>query len=497
MDNNKNTPSRRIGRTTKMGTYTFVASVIVLAVIVVVNLLVGLLPASLTTFDTSANGLYTISDATQKYISKLKEDVTINWICPDDSTDSSLEIFLNKYVSMSSHLKLRMLDPIKNPTVLDNYLAEGDKQPSSLSLIVESGRRYKIVDATELFYYYNSMLEQSYGIGIVPASVYESYYTYFYYAESSGYNTVQYFYGDDTITKAIEYVTLESIPHVYIAENHGEQSFSSTLLGFISQNNIAYEMLTLSDTVPADASCVVIFNPKFDLSDSETASLRTYLASGGNLMLISSPDNTSFKNLMSLMADYGMSPIDGIIHEGNASYYKDNAYYIKPTVDTSHEITAYTSRYTIYTPLAHGISVAEDTMGAQVTSLLTTSDSAYPIVDEVKGEAGQMTVCAAASKQTEGGVSQIVWYSSAEAFTDNTAASASYGNYYYLFYSLYWMNETYESQLATVQGPSVSEPVLDGLTETSVRTWSIVFTVVIPGAILAGGIVVWVKRKRR
>ena len=108
-----------------------------------------------------------------------------------------------------------------------------------------------------------------------------------------------------------------------------------------------------------------------------------------------------------------------------------------------------------------------------------------------------MAVCAAASKQVESGVTQIVWYSSAEAFTDDTAASASYGNYYYLFYSLYWMNETYESKLATVQGPSVSEPILDGLTETSVRTWSIVFIVVIPGAILAGGIAVWAKRRRR
>lgn len=497
MENNKNTPSRRVGRTTKMGTYTFVVSVVVLAVIVVVNLLVGLLPSSLTTFDTSANGLYTISDGTQKYISALDEDVTVNWICQSGSTDSSLEIFLNKYVSMSSHLKLRVLDPVKNPTALDKYLTEGDEQPSDLSLIIESGRRYKIVDATELFYYYNSMLDQSYGLGIVPASVYKSYYTYFRYAESSGYETVQYFYGDDTITKAVEYVTLESIPHVYIAENHGEQSFSSTLLGFISQNNISYEMLTLTDAVPADASCVVIFNPKFDLSGSETASLRAYLASGGNLMLISSPDNTSFKNLMSLMADYGMSPVDGIIYEGNSSYYKDNAYYIKPSVDTSHEITAYISRYTIYTPRAHGIRVAEDTNGATVTSLLTTSTSAYPMVDDIKGEVGEMAVCAAASKQVESGVTQIVWYSSAEAFTDDTAASASYGNYYYLFYSLYWMNETYESKLATVQGPSVSEPILDGLTETSVRTWSIVFIALIPGAILAGGIAVWAKRRRR
>ncbi|MDD7676722.1 MAG: Gldg family protein [Eubacteriales bacterium] len=499
MDSNQNNAVKRprFGKTAKMGTYTFVVSAIVIAVIIIVNLLVNLLPASITTFDTSANKFYTISDSTQKYLSGLKEDVNIRWICQGGNTESKLETFLGKYVSLSSHLKLNTVDPVKDPSALDKYLTEADEQPANYSLIIESNRRYKIIDATELFYYYNSMLDQSYGLGMVPYSVYESYYTYFYYAESSGYTTEQYFYGDDIITKAIEYVTLESIPHVYIMEGHGEQSFSETLLGFISQNNISYEMLTLADAVPRDANCVVINTPKFDLTASEASLLRDYLINGGNLMLITSPENTSFNNLMSIMSDYGLSPVDGIIYEGNASYYKDNAYNIKPSVDTSHQITSALTKFNAYMPKAHGISISDDTGGAEVTSLLTTSDSAYTMLDGVKGDSGAMSVGAAVSKPTDNGNTQIVWYSSSEAFTDETAASSSYGNYYYFFYSLYWMNESYESELATVEGPSVSEPILDGLTESSVRVWSIVFTVLIPGIILTAGIVVWVKRRKR
>lgn len=485
------------GKTEKMGTYTIAMAAIVLAVVVVINLLVGLLPDSLTAFDTSANGLYTISDSTQQYISKLNEDITINWICQNSETDSTLETFLSKYVAMSPHLKLKLLDPVKNPTVLDKYLTEADSQPSNYSFIIESARRYQLIDATELFYYYNSMLDQSYGLGEVPYSVYNAYSTYFYYAESSGYSTEQYFYGDDVITKGIEYVTLESIPHVYILEGHGEQSFSSTLLSFIASNNISYETLTITNSVPTDAGCIVINAPKFDLATSETALLREYLAAGGNLMLITSPDNTSFDNLMSLMADYGLSPIDGIIYEGNTSYYKDNAYYLKPQVSSEHSATKYAASYPAYMPRSHGISIADDTGSATVTPLMTTSSSAYSMKDDTKGEPGEQVVGVAASCAAGTETTQLVWYSSADAFTDDTAAAASYGNYYYFFYSLFWMNETYESELATVKGPSISEPILDGLTEISVRVWSVTFAVIIPGIVLIIGIVVWVRRKRR
>lgn len=496
MENNK-VKAPRFGRTEKMGTYTFVICAIALAVVVVVNLLVGLLPSSLTTFDTSATGLFTISDGTQKFISSLDEDVTINWICQNGSTEQRLETFFEKYVSLSSHLRLRILDPIKNPTALDKYISDSDSQPSNYSLVIESARRYTVIDANELFYYYNSLLDESYGLGTVPYSVYKYYNSYFKLAENNGYPTEQFFYGDDTVTKGIEYVTLDKIPHIYISENHGEQSFSATMLDFISQNNVTYETLSLSDSIPSDAGCIVIFNPKFDLSDSETALLRDYLSGGGNLLLITSPDRTSFKNLMSLMENYGLSPLDGTVCEGSLSHYKDSPHDLKPNIDTSHEISSLISKYSVLMPNSHGIKISDSTNGATVTSLFTTSSSAYMQLDDTKGETGEITVAAALSKPAGDADTRIVWFSSAEAFTDDIAAASSYGNYYYLFYSLYWMNETYESSLATVKGPSLSEPLLDQLTQTSVIGWGLVFTVVIPGAILAVGIAIWVKRKKR
>ena len=77
MENNKALRRRQMARTTKLGSYTFAVCAILLAVIVVINLLVGLIPSKMTVFDTSANKLYTVSDASKKFLGKLSEDVNL------------------------------------------------------------------------------------------------------------------------------------------------------------------------------------------------------------------------------------------------------------------------------------------------------------------------------------------------------------------------------------------------------------------------------------
>ena len=504
MENNKmsswerNLRRRYVARTTKLGAYTFAICAILLAVIVVVNLLVGLLPSKLTVFDTSPNKLYTISDETTRYLGKLKEDITLYWICQNDVEDDVLLRFLSNYTDTSPRVKLEIIDPVKDPTALDKYVSSTTQSPSNFSIIVESQRRHTIVDYYDMLYVYNQAIEQTYGVGIVPYAFYESYSQIFYYAEASGYTTEQYFYGDDTITRAIEYVTLENIPHVYVVEGHGEDTFSEAFTGFAAQGNIAFDTLRLdtADSVPADANCIVIYSPTQDLSVSDTAKIRTYLKTGGNMLLITDRTDTTHTNLLSLMADYGMNATEGIVYEGSLSGYKDAPNYIIPTADSTHEAVMYAaqSKYAIHTPNAHAIIIDENVNNA--TPLLTTSNSAYVMNGEQKSNVGQYVIGAAVSKQTDNGDTRIVWYSSAEAFTDSVASGASYGNYYYLFYTLAWMNESYESGIPTIKGPSMAEPMLDGITASSAFTWAIIFVFIFPGIILTTGLIVWIRRKK-
>ena len=504
MENNKISAMERslrrryIARTTKIGAYTFAICAVLLAVIIVINLLVGIIPSKLTVFDTSPNKLYTVSDETTRYLGKLKEDITLYWICQDGIEDEILSKFLGNYIDISSRIKLKIIDPVKDPTVLDSYVSSTSQAPSNFSIIVESQRRHTIVDYLDMVYFYNQLIEETYGVGTVPSEVYEAYYQLYFYAEQSGSATEQYFYGDDAITHAIEYVTLENIPHIYVVEGHGEDTFSESFKGFAAQGSLSLDTLRLdtADAVPADANCIVIFSPTEDLSADDAQKIRTYLKQGGNMLLITDRTDVDHQNLLSLMADYGMTAAPGIVYEGSANGYKNSPNYLCPTPDSEHLAVAYATqaKYAIHTPNAHAIIIDENVHN--VTPILTTSDSAYIMNDDQKSQAGQYAVGAAVSKETDGGTTQIVWYSSAEAFTDSIASGASYGNYYYLFYSMAWMNETYESGLTTIKGPSLAEPMLDGLTASSALTWAVIFVFIFPGIILTVGLVIWIRRKK-
>ena len=503
MTENQNKKFPRLSKRTRMGSYTFILTAIILAVLVILNLLVSAIPKKYTSFDTSPNKLYTISESNTKFISGLTEDVTIYWVCPGGTPQAVIEPFVERYTELSSHLSLKILDPIADPTALSRFnIKEGEL--SDFSFILESAKRFRIVDFNNMVGYYNeylaSALYQSFGMTIVPYSVYSQYYAYFASAEQNGYPTDELFYGDHQLSKAVEYVTLESIPRIYILEGHGENSFSETFLGFISDNNIEYESLRLFDTgkVPDSANCVVIFSPENDISESERGMLREYLNNGGNMLLITSPDDTDLTNLLSLVEPYGVSALPGMVYEGNSARYIDTEYNLKPLVNNSHFTTAYSVGYTLLMPKAHAIGISEQNGGATVTKLFTTSDKAYLKNGDDKSDDGTLTIGVAIEKEASNGKkTQIIWYSSAEAFTDSAAASVSYGNYNYFFYTLFWMNESYDSSLADVEGVSLTEPILDGLSEQSVWYWAAIFVIVIPVTVIVIGLVVWLRRKKR
>ncbi len=480
----------RSAKTTKLGVYMFAVSLILLAVLIAVNLLASLLPDKLTVIDTSTNKIFTLSSGTQRFLDSLENDISIKWVCQNGTTDETMLSFLERYDAASPNISFKVIDPLKEPDALIEY---DTSAISNYSLIVESRHRVKILDISEMFKFYNEYLMEQLGMGEVSQDIYNYYQQYFYIAEQSGYPTDTLFCGEDVITKAVEYVNLEYIPHIYILEGHGEVAFSEILSNFISSGGIAYETLKLTDSVPVDAGCIVINAPESDLTEQETLILKKYLAEGGNLLLITSPESLTHKNLLSLMNEYGLSAISGTVHETSADHYSDKDDALIPNIAES-DITGVASSngYTIIMPSSHAIST-ESAAGAEI--LFSTSENAYIQNGEQKSELGQFALAAAASK----GESRVIWYSSSDAFTDEPASIVSGGNYYYLFYSLYWLNDTYESALENVEGVSLINPTLDGLLESASTVYILaaVFIIIIPATALTCGLVVWIRRKKR
>ena len=73
------------------GSYSLVITAVVLALLIVVNILVSILPTPMTQYDISAAKLYSISSNTKVVVNALQEDVTIYWSVQSGKEDQIIE----------------------------------------------------------------------------------------------------------------------------------------------------------------------------------------------------------------------------------------------------------------------------------------------------------------------------------------------------------------------------------------------------------------------
>jgi len=473
------------GKAGKMGTYTIVMSVILLAAIVIVNVIVGMLPTKYTKIDISQNKMFTLSDTSVNFVSKLDEKVTFYYILQNGTENSMMDTFLGRFTDLSSNIKLKVIDPIDDPTFLEDYSASGC---SNYSVIVSSEKRSKVVDYSDLYYYYS----ESYGK--MSVDEYQSALSYYGdYLEMYLGTITEFFDGDNALTGAIEYVTAEKVPTVYTLEGHSEQEFTDVVTqNLFDYSEIKYSTLNIAlseKEIPDDADVIIIFNPASDLTAEEAEKLNKYVDGGGKILLITSATSATFTNLSKVAANMGMSPVASLVYEGDRNYYSQTPLYIFPTVNSSHEATSAfaTSGYSAIMPYAHGIEVTGAT-GVTVTSLLTTSEKAY--VDESEKKSYTLAACA------EKGDGKLVWIASAQSLTDSFIYGTNGGNFYVLSTMFSWMQGEYQSELPTISGIDLSETYLT-VPEGSANLWGTVLIFVIPGAILGGGLIYWILRRKK
>lgn len=528
----KNKNGTRMKRSARIGTYSLVMGLVVLAVLMVANLLVGALPAKVTRFDVSGMGFTEISDETAKFVSKMEEDVTIYWLCEGGAEDEQARLLLTRYEEAGRHVKVEVVDPLTNPTFTSQYT---DKQLSDFSMIVESGRRYTVVDTADMYYYTNALFPMVYQMypDYIPqdllrpmsrasldaaCSQYGTVITYMLAQQGANvpditiYNTEHSFCGEAKITAALDYVTREYIPHGYLLTGHGDTVPSEILAELMDSMGMDVQELNLqvAQSVPEDANCLILFDPQSDLSAHEAGLIRDYVQLGGSLMLTTSPETIeACPNIQSVTALFGLSAAPGLVEEGDTSYISGSRFTLVPTVSTQHGATAYVSSsgYKTQMPNSHAIAVAETLpAGVTVTPLFTTSDKANRVsvadTSVTLGTAGKLHVAVAATKSITrddgtADTAHLTWYGSAEAFTDKYAEATSGGNYYYFGATVSFMSESFYSAYEALASVSLSGEYLSGLNQASVVGIGVAAVLLIPLGLLVTGVVIWVRRKRR
>lgn len=360
------------------GSYALVISAVVLAILVVVNLFASALPPAATRYDISASKLYSITSNTKVVVNALNQDVTIYWVVQSGEENQVIENLLSKYDSLSDHITVVKKNPDVYPTFAEQYT---DETVQNNSLIVECGERSRFIGYDDIFVQEPDIYSYSYSTS---------------------------FDGEGAITSAIDYVTTEKLPKIYILEGHGEAELPASFRDQIEKENMETESLSLLtvDAIPEDADCVMIYAPSSDISQEER----------------------------DLLADYGIEANEGVVVEPDREHYSLQGPLSLLATMSSHAITDSLIEENYYPTMfiSLGLTVPQDS--ESVTALLTTSESAFSKLDgydmtDYEKEDGDIDgpFALAVSIDTVG-EGQIVWFTSSHFLDDMHNAVSSGAN---------------------------------------------------------------------
>lgn len=467
-----------------IGTGAFSAGMIVImcAICVVVNLVVTALPAKYTSIDCSATKLYSLTGDTKDRVSKLDEDITIYVLNSKKSKDAKIDETINRYKDLSSHIKVKYVDPA---TSLKFYQDYTDTTPTTNSLIIESKNRSKVIDYNDIYEYDSS-----------------SYY-YGYQSQSSikGYDA------EGQITSAIEYVTMDAdeLPVIYQITGHNETEIGSNFQSVVSKANANLKSLELfnEEKVPEDATAIIINSPTVDFNEEDAQKVIDYLNGGGKALIVGCyAYNDELTNFNKILAAYNVSFKTGVVAENDSSKYYQNPLYLLPTVETTDYTSDATDGY-VFLAGSCAISYPEDTDDVTYTKLLSTSDSAVLKKDwknittskaEDGDENGPFTTGLAVNDSSTGASVVVL---GTPYVVDDSYDNAVSGNNADLF------KDVITSMTGNVELASSVIPVKDyTLSNITINTLQAVITgliimIAVPILLIIIGIVVWAMRRKK
>lgn len=479
-----------------------------------VNLLITLLPSDIAQFDMTSAKLTDLSDFSREYIKSLDEEVTIHYICITGNEDEGVRTLLRRYDELSDKLTVNEVDPAVHPTFVSGYT---DRELSDNSIIVESTKRRKVLDYTDLLIYTVYATDDGSAYTPIGEMIHTDFST-FYNTNKDLFDYGVYSYdiafaGEGTITSAIDYAIGDILPKIYTVTGHGETELSSALLSYLALDNIDTAELTLptARSLPEDADCLIINAPQIDLTEAEAALLREYLVGGGNIILLTDSSAVDLAILMSLMKEFGMEADAGILRENDSQRYYSYPYFLLPFADGARDLYNLDA-YTLLMPYAHPISMTECDYTMTYTSLFHTSEKA--ILEALEDgseedpssegesqtnqsetpEASSYDVGALVKLQTEQGSGKLCWLGSSMMLSSDYNGAVSGGNYTYFLAIIESMCEKTNS--IVIDSKQMAEPSVI-LSVGQASFWAVVIIGLIPLATVVTGIIIRERRRRR
>jgi hypothetical protein len=467
---------------------------VVIAIVVVLNIICTLLTDRFPDlkFDITSNNSYALQDDTLDYVSHLDKDVTVTILMTKDDFISGgtylvqAQTLLEKMQSNSDgKLSIDYVDLTSNPTFTSKYTdVDWTDSSSNYMMVVECGDQYKVLTLEDCFEYD------------------EEYYYYYGSLQITG-TTVE-----QAVVTAILNVTTEDKVVVDMITGNQEQDYSA-ITSLLSNN--AYDVNEISlatQDIDENAKIVMLYAPSVDLDESAIEKLSNWLENDGDygrtLIYVPTADMPEAPNLSDFLAEWGMEIDTGYVFETSNDYLVSSSTPYAFLVD-------YTDYYKDGLKNSNIPVVVSDTHAINITDeetahpILTTSTSAgiFPLDadenwnynDSITGNA--LNVAAEGVKtNTDEASSNVIVFGAYSMFSSSIMSYNSYNNSAYLMNVINTVADKDDTSI-TIESKSIDSGEL-GVTDVATsNVVMVIFVIVLPIAVIALGLVLWIRRRNK
>lgn len=447
------------------GSYMSVVTVVVLAILIVVNMLFAKLPSSVRNVDISSTNIYEVSDTTQQLLAGLDKDIELIVVAGEDGVDARIHNFLDIYAGKSEHLSLSYVDPVVYPSVLTKYDTEAD----NIVVRCEETGKQDIISFDDI-------------IVCDPMS----YYYYGQYVESE-------FDGEGQLTGAINFVSNEEGRKIYTTEGHGEGSLGGSISALMEKSNLSVDSVNLfkEGAVPKDCELLIINAAAKDFSADEIAMIDNYMNQGKDVLVMTLV-SADTPNLDGLLLKYGIERVQGNIAD-TRQCYMGNPYYLIPDIVSTEVTSSLAKDAAVLFLEAGGIKESADIPeNVSVTAFLQTTASGYAVTESAQVQGIYMLGAYADRVIDEEKTARLTVYTSNSIINEQLLTNYSNLGNAELFLG------TVTAGFEDVTGIAI-EPVSLELTYNTVTNqgfWGIWMVLVIPLGLLIYGFVRWMMRRK-
>ncbi|MCH5192466.1 MAG: GldG family protein [Oscillospiraceae bacterium] len=485
----------------KYGTAAVVITVVVAALVVLLNIIVSSLSDRYNmSFDLTPGKNFEITEKTLDYLASLNEDVEICTTVDEHLFRTTENVYyrqayevLKKYEMNSDRIKVNFVDMTVDPTYVEKYKQYYSGSVSEMSIIIfnENSHRIRVISVNDLFNIETNYWSQS----IVSSKA------------------------EQVLTSAVMYVTDPDPKTAVYLNVISDSTNGSNIIKLLTDNG--FDVTTIdpnTEELPMDTDLIIVNSPLNDFSESFVDKLYEFMENGGqygkNMIYLASNTQHDTPNINAFIAEWGISIGNGYVCESNRQYLFQTIPYALVAFLQSNDYTGGIPADTFTNPVAvygarplellfesHGNVVAADLLKTSETGFVYTSEMEKEIQetgDVADLNEGQITVMALSYKYTFIDNEQI--RSNMLVFGSDDMLGQIYTEQPYFNNGDYFV-----SAINTIFGKETGVYIvakdLSSTTfersESAANAIRIAFIFVLPALVAAAGIIVWLRRRHK